>query len=54
MWTEKLSNVVLDHECKRYAVCEPYVNTHTHTQTKFSIEHTSMGLARARPIKGVV
>ena len=25
MWTE---NVVLDHGCKRYAVCEPYVHTH--------------------------
>ena len=31
-----------------------YVNRtygHTHTQTKFSIEHTSMGVAHARPIK---
>ena len=28
MWTEKLSNVVLDHGCKRYAVCEPYAHTH--------------------------
>ena len=52
MWTEKLSNVVLDHGCKRYAVCEPYGRTHvrTHAQTKFSIEHTSVGLAHARPI----
>ena len=51
MWTEKLSNVVLDHGCTRYAVCELYVHTHarTHAQTKFSIEHTSVGLAHARP-----
>ena len=48
MYTEKLSNVVLDHGCKRYAVCEPYARTHA--QTKFSIEHTSVGLAHARPI----
>ena len=50
MWTEKLSNVVLDHGCKRYVVhvCEPYIRTyaHMHAQTKFSIEHTSVGLAR--------
>ena len=51
MWTEKLSNVVLDHGCKRYAVCEPYGRMHA--QTRFSIEHTSMGLAHARPIKKV-
>ena len=49
MWTEKLSNVVLDHGCKRYAVCEPYVCTHA--QTKFSIEHTSVWLVHARPMK---
>ena len=47
MWTEKLSNVVLVHGYKRYAVCEPY--RRTHTQTKFSTEHTSVGLAHARP-----
>ena len=49
MWTEKLSNVVLDHGCKRYVVCEPYICTyaHTHAQTKFSI---GVGLAHARPI----
>ena len=35
MWTEKLSNVVLDHRCKRYAVCGPYI--HTYAQTKFSL-----------------
>ena len=57
MWTEKLSNVVLDHGCKRYAVCELYGRTltrtyvRTHAQTKFSIEHTSVGLAHARPIR---
>ena len=46
MWyvDEKLSNAVLDHGCKRYAVCEPYICTHA--QTKFSIEHTSVGLAQ--------
>ena len=43
MWTEKLSNVVLDHGCKRYAVCEPYAHTD-------NIEHTSVGLAHTRPI----
>ena len=48
MWTEKLSHVVLDHGCKRYAVCEPYVRTHA--QTKFLIERTSVGLAHAHPI----
>ena len=38
MWTGKISNVVLVHGCKRYAVCEPYVRTHacTHAQTNFS------------------
>ena len=49
MWTEKLSNVVLDHGCKRYAVCEPYRRTHA-CADKFSIERTSVGLAHARPI----
>ena len=34
MWTEKLSNVVLDHGCKRYAVCETYVRTHACTQAQ--------------------
>ena len=56
MWTAKLSNVVLDHGCKRYAVCGPYACVHTyvrtyartHAQTKFSIEYTSVG--HARPI----
>ena len=28
MWTEKLSNIVLDHGCKRYVVCELYGRTH--------------------------
>ena len=36
MWTEKLSNVVLDHGCKQYAVCEPYVRTHAHTHRQNS------------------
>ena len=48
MWTEKLSNVVLGHGGKRYAVCEPYVRTHA--QTEFSIEHSSVGLAHICPI----
>ena len=53
MWTEKPSNVVLDHGCKRYiyVVCEPYRRTYTHAQTKFSIEHTSVALAHARPTR---
>ena len=55
MWTEKLSNVVLDRGCKRYAASEPHRRTHARThkqnsQTKFSIEHTSVGLAHACPI----
>ena len=54
MWTEKHLNVVLDHGCKRYVVCEPYGRTYarTHAQTKFSIEYTSVGLAHTHPIRG--
>ena len=33
MWTEKLSNVVLDHGYKRYTVCEPYMYVRTHAHT---------------------
>ena len=45
MWTEKLSNGVV---CGNTI----YVNRtdiRTHAQTKFSIEHTSVGLTHARP-----
>ena len=49
MWTEKLSNVVFDHGCKRCAVCELY--RRTHAQIKFLIEHTNVGLTHARPIR---
>ena len=49
MWTEKFRILYwIDHGCKLYVVCELYARMHA--QTKFSIEHTSVGLAYARPI----
>ena len=46
---KKVSIVELDHG---YAVCglKNCTDIHTHARTKFSIEHTSVGLAHARPI----